>query len=533
MKHLLPFLLLLLSSTGLHSQRWSLDSAFASEGMLIGQYDSTYKGTGAFREVIPDSVGACLVLGGSLIEAQQIGCVMRLREDGERDLTYGLLGKALISPFPGPVLASAMCRGEGHTAWIAGHWLSSDGDSAMVFVTHLFTDGMPDTSFGVAGYALLNVPADALVAAPPSIALMPDGGMVVAFALAEDFFSTCRMTVWRLDADGNSVPGFGAGGTLEIGSTGKRIFPQKVLSAADSLILICGAEGDTVTSTQSAVIYRLLPDGSEDLGWGSTGRVLPFASDFSSTALDMVGLADGRLLLCGARRSIPMVEEPLVWKLESSGDFDTTFATGGVRVLDWHLEEAGAVCLEVTLDGGCWVTGMAVTLGKRNFVLQQLLPDGSDMVARPDTGKWFLELDFAGAHGSLFYSGMALDSLGRLLACGGSAGDLSPMSPWVMRVKDVPAVAVDDPLATIGEVKLFPNPSSGPLFLAVNLPQAGTFNISVTDSRGASVMLQTNVHLPKGLSQVSLLDATALPVGIYRVSIVGSLGRWSNAWTKQ
>gem|GEM_PF-2668421 len=83
------------------------------------------------------------------------------------------------------------------------------------------------------------------------------------------------------------------------------------------------------------------------------------------------------------------------------------------------------------------------------------------------------------------------------------------------------SVGIEEDLAGINEIALFPNPTNGTFSLAIELVSADDINIAVTNLNGQTVMQSSKAAV---LNLEASFDASDLPAGIYMVRVSTSKG---------
>ena len=215
---------------------------------------------------------------------------------------------------------------------VAGEEFVGGAAGTRVLVARLNADGSPDATFGTNGRT------STAYAAYGSVAVLPDGRIAVSFS----------NSVWCLTASGTTDRTFGNGG-----STFTSFDINNIAAAPDGKILVAGED----SASDQLVVARLNPDGSFDTTFGGTGTVLADGVPAAVTVVDLAGTADGKVVLAGT--SYPpgrTATSAVVVRFNADGSRDATFGTGGVA----FLPVAGlsqAAQLGVDPDGSVTVSG--------------------------------------------------------------------------------------------------------------------------------------------------------------------------------
>ena len=217
--------------------------------------------------------------------------VARVNPDGSLDTTFGSGGKAL-PPLRGWTASGAYAVAvEADGKIVAGGYVfDPDTGTTQFVVARLTSSGQLDTSFGGLGWSSAGFPAEVL-----SLAIQPDGKIVIAGNTAQDEFAVARIT-----ADGVYDDSFGSGGQVTVrfpGNQGDAAFPHSLALQNNGKIVVAGTTYANNVS-QQADVTRLNPDGSLDSTFGQNGLYwynLGAGDDAASVAVS----GDGEIIVGG------------------------------------------------------------------------------------------------------------------------------------------------------------------------------------------------------------------------------------------
>ncbi|WP_437578964.1 hypothetical protein [Sorangium sp. So ce887] len=265
-----------------------IDQAFGASGVAALGPQSISSSRGF--DVAVQGTGAIIAVG---VGPGNSGIVVRFSSTGDLDPSFGSLG--VVSMEERPLRSVALGEGD-HI--VAGGRERTAGPSLLA--ARLDRDGSFDPGFGTGGVAYLS----ATPYTDSDLALGRDGKpVVVGYALD----GVNLYAFGRFNADGSADSTFGASGMVTA-STGETQYMRGhgVALQADGKIL-GAASGGTSASGLTAKILRLLPDGTADAGFGTSGAVVlddhPDANYLYAVAVQR----DGRIVAAGKRSSLGLM----------------------------------------------------------------------------------------------------------------------------------------------------------------------------------------------------------------------------------
>jgi uncharacterized delta-60 repeat protein len=306
--------------------------------------------------------------------------VVRFNPNGSLDSGFGTGGK-VSTPFGGDfdIPTGVVVQGDGKI--VVGGSAAPNGKTDLALARYN-ANGTLDSSFGTGGMV-----TGANVALYPSIALQPDGRIVLAGSLLVRFNSNGAVD-----------------GTFGVGGQATPLFSVAgVIVQADGKIVTVGTP--TIQGGSQFAVARYNADGSSDTTFGTGGEV---TTDFGSRgAASGVALqSDGKIVAVGTGSVSSSITGFAVARYNPDGSLDAGFATAGkaLTTLSGNLF-APANTVAVQLDGKIVVAGSASGLVRYNA-------DGS------------LDVGFgtAGRVTSAFVtaSGVALQADGKIILVGDS-----------------------------------------------------------------------------------------------------------------
>lgn len=231
-------------------------------------------------------------------------------------------------------------------------------------------------------------------------------------------------------------------GTLDTsyGSAGEYIAPlspgnvfdsalETVLQPDDKLVFA----GYTQRPDNSVIflVARMLADGGMDGSFGTGGftntSVNGIYEGYNAVALQ----ADGKIVTAGESYTLPDFTDRLgvVSRYTTAGVLDSTFGTGGIVVIDFHvgIGIAGFEWIGVQPDNKIVVSGLVVTGGQDFMMVVRLNPNGSLDTSFGTGGITVLVTGGDGSRPAVGLAGVILPS-GKILLAGDYKNNISGLS---------------------------------------------------------------------------------------------------------
>lgn len=241
-----------------------------------------------------------------------------------------------------------------------------------IFVVRLNPNGTYDTSPGSfpGGKVYIDTPLSTDEAA--AAVLQPDGKILIAGTKGS------QGTVYRLNANGTLDNTFGTGGKAVISSESVYRF-RNIKLQANGKVVVSGS--GFIDSRFSYLIARFNTNGQLDNAFNSAGTpgYIKFRTHTSNNREDNgagYGLAiqpDGKIVSCGYNE----LDDGTVVRLYSYGALDPTFASGGIKYIDFQ-RDMSLYSVAIQDDGKILVGGTydySSSLVKAQII--RLLPNGN------------------------------------------------------------------------------------------------------------------------------------------------------------
>jgi uncharacterized delta-60 repeat protein len=310
------------------------------------------------------------------------------------------------------------------------------------------TDGSLDTSFAGDGTFVLSLniqgsPEDEAM----SVAIQPDGKIVVAGNARTTGGGLTHSGVLRLNPDGTPDPGFGVNGLVLI----EAAVDKAVVIQADGKIVSAGGSS-TFSPSQLAnyQLARLNPDGTPDSTFGTAGLLIV---DFAGSGDSVWGLAlqpDGKILAAGTSRVIGQSDNFAVARINTDGTLDATFGNQGKVTTDFATDADVGRAITLQPDGKIIVSGCAKPIVNIfDFGLVRYNTDGTVDTSFGNNGRVTTNFDL----GVDIAYAVKVQTNGKIVAAGVSGGTSTAFG----LVRYNPDGSLDASFGSSGKVETFFN----------------------------------------------------------------------------
>ncbi len=348
----------------------TLDPSFSFDGVASIDFDN---GTGSdvagSMALQPD--GRIVIVGQThgTDAANSDFAIVRLTATGELDTDFGGgTGKALVefdlAGGTGLDIANAVALQPDGRIVVAGS--AQTGTGSAVALVRLLADGTRDSAFNLNGKVTFgfNVPSATVENDSASAVAIDGSGRIVVGATANYQLGTSdihsEFAAARLLANGQLDANFDADGKRTIafdpgtGLSAALCFGMNLLGNGRIVLAGYANSSASATANNDAAVVRLLPDGSNDAGFGFGGKVL-VAFDLQPSGVDAaIGVTEqpnGRILLAGTSVAGPVQFGTMV-RLTQAGALDQSFGVLGKKTYDFALATPdGQAFTSATLQG--------------------------------------------------------------------------------------------------------------------------------------------------------------------------------------
>jgi uncharacterized delta-60 repeat protein len=354
---------LLLARPGLAADG-DLDPTFGLGGKVVTSFDSVPAASCNAMALQPD--GKIITAGWVYNVTGLLGwAVARHNSDGSLDPTFDFDGRVRTEFFGSNDSAEAVAVQQDGKVVVAG--TVENGLQRLFAVARYLPGGAPDPSFDGDGKVV-----GSFFGSAKAISLQPDGKIVVAGSGYRSVGNP-DIAILRYNADGTPDSTFGTGGTVYTDVSGREDLTAALLVLPGGKLLVVGTTTTNTTNHDFAVV-RYNPDGSPDSTFGDGGIV---THPFTDVATSAVLQPDGKIVVSGG---LPPGGEALsVFRLLPDGSLDPGFGDGGVSGMAFPGFDEIAFTVAVQSDGKVVAAGTAHGPAVYDFAVARLNPDG-----RPD-----------------------------------------------------------------------------------------------------------------------------------------------------
>ncbi len=383
-----------------------LDTSFSGDGLEVTEFGGS--GTGQAEHVAIQPDGKIVVVGTT----NQNFAIARYTPSGVLDTSFSLDGRQTTDFVGGSAdAASAVAIQANGAIVVAG---SSNNDFA---VARYSANGTLDPSFSADGRVIADFGVGQDVGS--SLAIQPDGGIVVAGHANSTTSSPFDFALARFTVDGVLDTGFSADGrvTTDLGSDDTI---EAMAIQSDAMIVVTGE------SNGDFALARYTTSGALDTGFSSDGLVRTDFGGADAAGGVAIG-SDGRIVAAGATLNpLTLSGDFALSSYDTAGNLDPSFDGDGRLTTsfgDGQSDVAAATDLLVQADGKILASGFSGYLpAGGDFALARYSANGA-----PDPGFGVggrVEQGFATIGESLdTASAVAIQPDGKLVVAGSAIGE--------------------------------------------------------------------------------------------------------------
>ncbi|CAN5525275.1 hypothetical protein BH18ACI1_BH18ACI1_07560 [soil metagenome] len=279
---------------------------------------------------------------------------------GMLDATFGTGGK-VTTDFGGEEIARAVAlQPDGKIVTAGFVRILGTGFNENFALARYNSNGSLDTSFDGDGKVttdFLGFPDRA-----EAIAIQPDGKIVVAGQAANTppGGTTTLFALARYNSDGSLDTSFDGDGKLTTSFINGFESALDLSIQPDGKLIVVGRASNQ--SSGGAALARYNGNGSLDTSFGTDGKIIASLGGGGGSAEAVALQSDGKIVIGGYARGVGRFDEDImVARLNSNGQFDTTFGTNGVTLTDMsNGDDDAALDIALQVDSKVVAVGYAV-----------------------------------------------------------------------------------------------------------------------------------------------------------------------------
>jgi uncharacterized delta-60 repeat protein len=347
----------------------TLDNTFGVGGVVVTDFGSMSDGAYAMA-IQPD--GKIVVAGESTRSGSSFDfAVARYTSAGSLDQTFGNGGKLIVDFAGGFDQAKAVALVSGGGIVIAGS--ASIGGVSQFALLKLDSSGQLDSTFSGSGKVMTAYSPGS--SAAEAVAVLSDGSLVVAGS-AIDFSDEDRdYAAVKFAADGTLDTTFGDAGWSLVDMGGDAESAQTIILQNSGRIVLAGDSCSTVAGQSDFSMTRLMGDGVMDGSFGTAGRLMTDYHSEMDQAMTAVQQTDGKIVLAGMA-SVDGVYRIAMSRYSSDGVLDATFGVGGKVIFNGGVGGEVANAIAMAADGDWIVAGFTSDIeGNTDALIARVLGD--------------------------------------------------------------------------------------------------------------------------------------------------------------
>lgn len=356
------------------------DTDFATNGVFMYELDNEallYSGT-------ITSTGKILLVGATTDYQTYRMLLIQLNEDGTPDASFGTDGVvtesvSMVGPNAEDMLFDVALDGGGKILACGSSY--DENYVRRPVVMRFLPNGQLDTSFGVDGVATIPVMAVG-ASAFKCVQVQPDGKIVASgyFGQTETWY---LLLLARFHPDGTLDESFSDDGIIKHNFGNVDDQAEEFRITPDGSIITAG-KTVTVDYNYSALLMKFTPAGEVDASFGDAGAVVEDLDDFDY-GWNLALQDDGKIIMAGTSGDGPPNGFDLaVWKYLPDGTPDSGFGSDGLShpVIPEYYTMIYGMALQD--DGKILVGGQArTTINQNYFFLARLQNDDASAIAGP------------------------------------------------------------------------------------------------------------------------------------------------------
>ena len=381
------------------------DPAFGTGGLVMLRAAPLHDAISYAVTVLSDNK---ILVAGSSYGAKKNFAVLKLKENGTADSTFGTNGWAItpVGSYHDEAMAMAV-QSDGKIVLAGISEIGAFNSEVYDFgVVRLSASGVLETGVGAFGGGTGTVTTNINASDKALSVLIQNDGKILVGGTSNADATDENFAVVRYNADGSldAAPGnFGTGGIAEIdlgnGGAGSSDEGYSMAFQADGKIVMVGMSVAVASSHNDVATIRLTTNGGLDGTFNSTGAIVRRAGSFTAPGIAIINnnsasntdegtrtiavQTDGKIIIGGDTDGFDASFAFLLARFNSDGTLDNTFDGvngNGNGVISYDFTGAREYGFAMTLYGDrIYFAGSSGPNGARNFMLSSIQNDGTPL----------------------------------------------------------------------------------------------------------------------------------------------------------
>lgn len=299
-------------------------------------------------------------------------------QDGILDVTFGGSGFISVPPPTGIAIDNrnkiVVAGNKIYQCFAEADNLSDDADFALARYN---ADGTIDNSFGpnANGFVRTDFGGEDI---PFSLVVLPDNSIVVVGSSTGGSPAISTIALWRVDASGNPVVGFGTAGRV-LPAIGYDAIGTSIIREAAGTLAIAGYGRSSVSASYDILTARInATTGALVTGYNGTGFRFTDVASFTDQAFAIRQQADGRLVVAGSAETASGINAFSIARFNSNGTPDNSFDGDGLVTVSFNGTDDRAFGLDFApTTGNIVVGGYTLAGGHYDYAIARLTTAGA------------------------------------------------------------------------------------------------------------------------------------------------------------
>jgi uncharacterized delta-60 repeat protein len=368
---------------------------------------------------------------------QQVTVTVNHPENGILDETFNNVGYVTHNGASGSDsddVGNAVVINSSGRIIVAG-FSRSDTEGLNMALWRYYPDGSLDTSFNGVGYLTHHNAAGGNYYDYATGVAIDNNDRIVVAGASDSTPAITDMAIWRYNSDGSLDTSFnGVGYVTHNNAAGgnSHDYASGIAIDKDGNIVVAGSSWASDSNRGDIVVWRYTEDGILDNTFNGKGFVTFETStggDLVDTATDLIIDSQDRIVVSGFSTSSTTNKDMTLWRFNSDGSLDTTFATVGYVTHDGAAGPNGRdQGMDLVLDQLDRIVVAGSSLN--NFALWRFNSNGSLDTTFNEVG-YVTHQNAGGVVGDSGAMALSLDSSGRIVATGfADAAQPRDMALW-------------------------------------------------------------------------------------------------------